>query len=473
MSLNQDARSELQLSLPVMTAPPTPSNAPKGSNAGEMRRFAYRHLAAEVSATARFCDEVVQLARLPHDDGLLLQLIDNSRKHCVDRAEELTDSDAQPGSESCRAILLNGNFNATEDIQGILEQLHAHLHRSDRLFAVLYSPYAQWLFRLVTWLGLRRGPIPETFVTETELRSLLRLSGFEIVRIRPSLFLPLSIPLVSRFLNSLLPATPLLNRLALTWIVVARPLRKSESVPSLSIVIPARNEKGNLEAALRRMPEFATRDVEILFVEGHSTDGTWEEIQQLLPQYADRWKLRAMQQPGKGKNDAVRLGFSQATGDLVTILDADLTMPPELLPRFYDAWRLGHGDFINGNRLVYPMEGEAMRRLNLLGNRFFAKALSVVLGVSIGDSLCGTKLLSRRDYQRTIAWRNQFGDFDPFGDFELLFAASELSLGIVDLPIRYRSRTYGSTNISRFRDGWLLLRMTIYGFFRLRLGRTR
>jgi hypothetical protein len=456
-----------------MPAHPTPSNAPKGSNAGGMRRFVYRHLAAEISATARFCDSVIQLDRLLHDDGLLLELVDNPQKQCVDSPEDLTNSASHAATDSRRAILLNGNFNATDDIQGILEQLHAHLHRSDRLFAVLYSPYAQWLFRLVTWLGLRRGPIPETFVTETELRSLVRLSGFEIVRIRPSLFLPLPIPLISRFLNALLAATPLLNRLALTWIVVARPLRKPESVPSLSIVIPARNEKGNLEAALRRMPEFATKDVEILFVEGHSTDGTWEEIQRLSLEYGERWKLRAMQQSGKGKNDAVRLGFSQATGDLVTILDADLTMPPELLPRFYDAWRMGHGDFINGNRLVYPMEGKAMQRLNLLGNRFFAKALSVVLGVAIGDSLCGTKLLSRRDYLRTVAWRNRFGDFDPFGDFELLFAASELSLGIVDLPIRYRSRTYGSTNISRFRDGWLLLRMTIYGFFRLRLGRTR
>jgi glycosyltransferase involved in cell wall biosynthesis len=347
------------------------------------------------------------------------------------------------------------------------------MSQGSRLFAVLYTPYVQWLFRLATWLGFRRGAIPSTFVTETELHSLFKLSGFELVRVRPSVFLPVWIPILSWLLNSVLPAIPIINRFAMTWIVVARPVRLPETAPSLSIVIPARNEKGNLEAALTRMPQFATSDVEIIFVEGNSTDGTWEEIQRLIKEYGSRWKLLALQQTGRGKNDAVRLGFSKASGDLLTILDADLTMPPELLPRFYDAWRMGLGDFINGNRLVYPMQDAAMRWLNLLGNKFFAKALSYVLGVRVGDSLCGTKLLARRDYDRLIQWRARFGEFDPFGDFELLFAGSELALGIVDLPIRYLERTYGSTNISRFRDGWLLLKMTVYGFCRLKLGRSR
>ncbi len=441
------------------------------AKSGGVRQYVYRLVGAEISATVRFCDELIQVSPLPHDDGMLLNSIECEQRSRVVGMDEIPDHSDAP---SCRsALLLNGNFNASEDIQGTLEQLHRRMTRGSRLFAVLYTPYALWIFRLATWLGLRQGSIPSTFVTETDLRSLVKLSNFEIVRVRPAVFLPIWIPLMSWIVNSLLPAVPFINRLALTWIVVMRPLQTEVKNPSLSIVIPARNERGNLEAALQRMPEFAAREVEIIFVEGNSTDGTWEEIQRLVPLYSHRWKLLSMQQSGRGKNDAVRLGFSRATGDLVTILDADLTMPPELLPRFYDAWRFGHGDFINGNRLVYPMEGEAMRRLNLLGNRFFAKALSFVLGVRVGDSLCGTKLLARRDYERLVAWRQRFGDFDPFGDFELLFSASELSLGIVDLPIRYLERRYGSTNISRFRDGWLLLRMTVYGFFRLRLGRMK
>jgi len=435
-----------------------------------MRSYTYELIGAEISATARFCDRLIQVSPLPHDDGMLMEAVESPAKSTVGDPQDIPVSD-NPSQRD--ALLLNGNFNSSSDIQSLLQQVRSQMNRSTRLFIVLYTPYAQWMFRLLTFLAIRSGALPTTFVTETELRSLLRLSGLEVVRIRPTVFFPLWIPVISSLFNAILPVVPGIRRLALTWIVVVRPLPTVAAAPSLSIVIPARNERGNLESALVRMPTFATKDVEIIFVEGNSTDNTWEEIQRLVSLYSDRFRLVALQQSGRGKNDAVRLGFSHATGDLLTILDADLTMPPELLPRFYDAWCQGHGEFINGNRLVYPMEGQAMRRLNLLGNRFFAKALSYVLGIRVGDSLCGTKLLARRDYERLVEWRKRFGDFDPFGDFELLFASSELAMGVIDIPIRYLARTYGETNISRFRDGWLLLRMTVYGFFRLRLGRTR
>jgi glycosyltransferase involved in cell wall biosynthesis len=241
------------------------------------------------------------------------------------------------------------------------------------------------------------------------------------------------------------------------------------SRPGLTCVIPARNERGNIEAALQRFPPLGC-PLEIVFVEGHSTDGTWEEIQRVANAYSHQFRIRTLQQTGKGKADAVRLGFAHATEPLLTILDADLTMPPEMLPRFYNAYCEGHGEFINGSRLVYPMEGEAMRFFNRLGNVFFAKALGWVLDHHLTDSLCGTKLLMRSDYGRIQAWRRDFGDFDPFGDFELLFPAAVLGLGTVDVPVRYLARRYGSTNISRFRHGVRLLRMTLIGFLRIKLG---
>ena len=228
--------------------------------------------------------------------------------------------------------------------------------------------------------------------------------------------------------------------------------------------------EGNIENALKRMPDLGTK-IEVVFVEGHSSDGTWEEIQRVIPLYSSKFAIKAFKQSGKGKSDAVRLGFQEATGDLLTILDADLTMPPELLGRFFSAYSTGLADFINGTRLVYPMEGEAMRFLNRLGNIFFAKALSTVLECRLGDSLCGTKLVARHDYARMIEWRKNFGDFDPFGDFELLFPASTLALGTIDIPIRYLARTYGSTSISRFYHGFILLKMTLIGLFRIRLGK--
>jgi glycosyltransferase involved in cell wall biosynthesis len=209
---------------------------------------------------------------------------------------------------------------------------------------------------------------------------------------------------------------------------------------------------------------------EVIFVEGGSTDDTAGEIRRVIDGYSGPLELRSYTQTGKGKGDAVRRGFAHATGDLLTILDADLTMPPEMLPRFYDAWSSGLGDFVSGNRLLYPMEGEAMRFLNTLGNVFFCKALAWILEAPLGDTLCGTKLLSRRDWNRVTRWRDDFGDFDPFGDFELLFSAAAMSLGIVEVPVHYRARTYGETNIHRFRHGLMLAKMSVIGLVRIRMG---
>jgi glycosyltransferase involved in cell wall biosynthesis len=214
------------------------------------------------------------------------------------------------------------------------------------------------------------------------------------------------------------------------------------------------------------MPPFGGRQ-EIIFVDGHSTDGTPDEIRRVMAAYPGK-DIKLLVQDGKGKGDAVRKGFAQATGDILMILDADLSMPPEDLPKFYDAIASGKGEFINGCRLVYPMESQAMRVLNLIGNKFFSMAFSWLLNQRIKDTLCGTKVLFRRDYVRLVANRQYFGDFDPFGDFDLLFGASKLNLHIVEIPIRYQDRTYGTTNIQRFAHGWLLLKMTIYGFFRLK-----
>jgi glycosyltransferase involved in cell wall biosynthesis len=272
--------------------------------------------------------------------------------------------------------------------------------------------------------------------------------------------------------NVVMPAIPGVRWLSLVTVAVLRPVAIGAKRPSLTIVVPARNERGNIENALSRLPDFHA-ETEVIFVEGHSTDGTWEEIERVREKWDGRsgLRVRALRQTGRGKSDAVRLGFSEASGEILTILDADLTMPPEVLTRFYEAYCEGLADFVNGTRLVYPMEGEAMRFLNHLGNVFFAKSLSYVLDMPLGDSLCGTKLVSRRDYERFVRWRRDFGDFDPFGDFELLFPAAELALGVIDIPVYYRARTYGSTNIRRFRDGATLLKMVGIGLVRIRFGK--
>ncbi|MCL1915395.1 MAG: glycosyltransferase family 2 protein [Desulfovibrionaceae bacterium] len=232
------------------------------------------------------------------------------------------------------------------------------------------------------------------------------------------------------------------------------------------MVIPARNEAGNIENALLRTPEMGA-GTEIIFVEGNSTDNTWESITEAIARHPER-RCKALRQPGKGKGDAVRAGFAVAEGDILMILDADLTMPPETLPQFFEAIASNHGEFINGVRLVYPQEKEAMRFFNLVGNKFFSLAFSWLLGRPIKDTLCGTKVLSRANYLKIAANRAYFGDFDPFGDFDLLFGAARQNLKIVDLPVRYRERTYGETNISRWRDGFILLRMVLFALNRIK-----
>ena len=379
------------------------------------------------------------------------------------------------GADAVDVILFNGNFNHSTDIQGLLETVRPRIGRRGRIVVALYNPYFAWLFRIADRLGLRQGPPILTFITQSDLDQLARLAGFQLVRLRPVAYVPWHFFGLGSLVNAAMPAVPGLRWLSLVTVAVLRPLIGTQRErPSLSIVIPARNEKGNIEDALRRMPEFGA-STEIIFVEGHSSDGTWEEIQRVTSVWNGTAGLhvRALQQTGKGKADAVRLGFSKAAGELLTILDADLTMPPERLTRFYDAYCQGAADFINGTRLVYPMEGEAMRFLNRLGNVFFAKLLSFVLDVRLGDSLCGTKLVSRRDYERFVRWRNDFGDFDPFGDFELLFPAAVLGTGIIDIPVFYRARTYGTTNIRRFRDGAILFRMSMTGLLRIKFGSLR
>ena len=428
--------------------------------------YVTRVIAGQLSRFTRYYDAVVQLAPLPNDDGLLLRHVACGTKSTVNRVDDVRAGALASGQRT--ALLLNGNLNHDLDIERTLASLKSQLNRLSRVVVVLYNPYFRGVFWLATRFGLRSGPLPTTFVTREAMTALATLSGYEIVQVKPVAYVPFRLLGLGDLINRMLPAVPVLRWFGAAAVVVLRPIASS-SPPSLTIVIPCRNEKGNIEAAVTRLPALPA-PIEVIFVEGHSTDGTWEEVQRVVGEHGHRLKLSAYRQTGKGKSDAVRLGFAKASHELVTILDADLTMPPEMLPRFYNAYCGGLADFINGTRLVYPMEGEAMRFLNRLGNVFFAKALSFVLDTHLNDSLCGTKLLRRDDYARMVRWRHDFGDVDPFGDFELLFPAAILGLGIIDVPVYYRARSYGATNIHRFRHGFMLLRMTLIGLLRVKCG---
>jgi len=302
-----------------------------------------------------------------------------------------------------------------------------------------------------------------------DLKNLLELSGFEVIQSNTGQLFPFKIPGLDAFFNRFLVRLPIFRHLGSTLFISARPVAKPELKGPIqcSVILPARNESGHIKAALERIPVMGER-TELIIVEGNSTDDTWEVIQKEVAAYEGPLEIRYMQQPGKGKWDAVYAGFAEAKGDVLVIQDGDLTAPPEDLPKFYEAIASGRAEFANGSRLVYPMESEAMKLLNFFGNKFFAVALSFVIDRPIKDSLCGTKMILRSDYERLLKRIETFGQFDPYGDFNLIFGSSLLDLAIRDIPVRYKDRAYGDTNISRFSGAALLLRMTWFGLRKLR-----
>jgi hypothetical protein len=364
-------------------------------------------------------------------------------------------------------VILYGTLHQVHDIQSHLESLHLAMDASTRLTVVFYSALWRPLLALASRLGVRRRAPADNWVSPEDVVNLLALSGFEQVRIERKVLLPLPLPLLSWLCNRLLAPLPLINGACLVNIVVARARKPPPPAPpSVTVVVPARNEAGNIPALLARLPPMGPQD-EVIFIEGHSTDGTYEAIERAISGYRGTLRLRLARQAGGGKGDAVRTGFAMAANDILMILDADLTVPPEELPRFYRVLSEGRGEFVNGSRLVYPLEAHAMRFANLIANKGFALVFSFLLGQPFKDTLCGTKALSREHYRAISANRGRFGDFDPFGDFDLLFGAALLGLKIIEVPVHYRDRTYGTTNIRRWRHGLLLARMVLFAARRL------
>jgi ubiquinone/menaquinone biosynthesis C-methylase UbiE len=367
-------------------------------------------------------------------------------------------------------IIISDLVNELWDVEGVFERMARVSGPQTRIVMNTYSRLWEIPLALVRRIGLANPTIAQNWLTPQDLENMLYLSGFEMIRSWQEILFPLRVPGIDALCNKWLVKIAPFRAAALTNFLIARPSWQREIAryrkPLVSVVVPARNEAGNVENIFRRVPEMGA-GTELIFVEGHSTDDTYATIERTAANYPAK-RVKIIRQTGRGKGDAVRTGFAAAEGEVLMILDADLTVPPEDLPRFYEVLRSGKGEFVNGVRLVYPMEAQAMRFFNLIGNKFFAVAFSWLLGQTIKDTLCGTKVLSRQNYELIARNRGYFGEFDPFGDFDLIFGAAKLNLKIVDVPIRYAERAYGETNIARWRHGWLLSRMVMFACTRIK-----
>ncbi len=250
-------------------------------------------------------------------------------------------------------------------------------------------------------------------------------------------------------------------RQAKRCVAMLRSNRVRDQQPSLSVIVPAKNEAGNIDRLFEQLPDMGDVSTELVLVEGGSSDGTWERIQATVNDYRGPYKIQTLRQSRAGKANAVYEAVAAAKHQLILILDADLTVPPADVPRFYQAYQQSRGDLVNGDRMSLPMEPGAMRFLNRLGNRFFSKWLTHMIRARMPDTLCGTKLLPKQDFERVLRWCDDFDLQDPFGDFSLLMAAGDLGLGITNVEIKYRARVHGITQIHRFRDGLKLMRMCL------------
>jgi cellulose synthase/poly-beta-1,6-N-acetylglucosamine synthase-like glycosyltransferase len=359
-------------------------------------------------------------------------------------------------------IILSDMLTSVWDIQQLFHTIRDYVSPTTKIIISSYNYLWEPVLKLGEFLRVKAKQPLQNWLSVQDIHNLLALEDFEIIKTEKKLLFPKYIPLINLVFNKFLANLPLVNSLDLVNFITARPVSKAPKKQeySTTIVVPSRNEKGNVENAILQTPEFGSHQ-EFIFIEGGSQDGTYEEMLRVQKAYPDK-DIKVMKQTGKGKGNAVRDAFDAATCDILMILDADLTTPPEDMPKFYEALAQNKGEFINGCRLVYPMEDEAMRFLNLLGNKFFGWFFSFLLGQRMKDTLCGTKVLFKTDYEVIKANRSYFGNFDPFGDFDLLFGAAKLNLKITEVLVRYRNRAYGSTQISRFKHGWLLIKMSLF-----------
>lgn len=358
-------------------------------------------------------------------------------------------------------VIMSNLLDYLPDISVVLENIKKILNEDGKVVITTVNPLWEPIFRLGQKLHLRTPDTLRNFVTNKDIVNLLELHDFETIKEGLKIAFPFYIPLLSSFINFILPELPMVRQLCIMQYIVAKPRRPKRQL-SCSVVIPCYNEGGNIENCLKHIPKMG-RFTEAIVVDDGSKDNTAEKVR---PDLNKDIQIKLISyKTNKGKGHAVRVGFDNATADVLMILDADMAVMPEELPRFLKVMEDGVADFVNGTRVIYPMEKKAMRILNYFGNKFFSLILSWIMKQRVSDTLCGTKAIFKKDYKRISMKDTSWGDFD------LLFGAAKLCLKIRELPVHYKVRTAGKSKMKVFKHGWILLKICFKGFVELRLGR--
>lgn len=431
----------------------------------ELLRIIKSYIDPETGILQIGCGNGYILSHLPARERTGIDLspgmIESARCHHPGIEFRVADAESLPDfGERFETILMANVVGDIVDVQDAFDSARKCCHPDSRIIVIYYNYLWEPLVKLATACKLKINEPIQNWLSSADIENLLFLAGYETVKKDNFLLLPFNIPGVSFFVNRLLGRLPLINKLCFLNLLVARPLSPPglEKNYTCSVIVPCKDEIGNIDNLLQRVPEMGG-GTEIIFVDDKSTDGTGEEVTRLLKRYPEK-KVILVDGPGHGKFEAVKAGFDRATGDIMMILDADATVMPEELPKFFRALVRGDGEFINGCRLVYDMDKQAMRLLNIIGNKLFSLVFSYLLSRRIKDTLCGTKAFSRKNYLKMRKYFGYFGDYDRWGDFNLLFSACKLNLKITEIPVHYTERIEGETKMKRrFSHGWLMLRM--------------
>lgn len=367
-------------------------------------------------------------------------------------------------------IIISGIVGTVENIQVLLEKILRWTTTDTRIFVDFYNPLWYPLIKFGEKIGQKMPEKIKNWLSVDDIENFLYISGYQVIKRKYLMFFPKYIPLITYILNKFIGNLPVIRRFSLNSVVIARPMKPKEKKEELScsVVITCRDEEGNIEGLVTRIPKMGS-NTEIIFVEGHSKDNTVAKIQEMIAKYPEK-DIKMLKQKGIGQGDAFRYGYDEAKGDFVIWLEADLTTPPEEAIHFWDTFVNNTGEYVNGSRFIYKMKKSAMPLFNFLGNRFFGVLFTILLKQRFTDTLCGFKGISKKNYIRIRDQIDYFGDFDPFGDFELIFGSIKNNLKVAEIPVHYQPRQYGESKaygqsfFSFMKHAMLLLRMSFIAF---------